>query len=110
MKIGQYRQRITIQKSQMVQDETGNQKLTWQDYCTCWAYANHLSGKEYWEAAQVNKQSQIYFLVRYCKKLEGLDTTKYRVFFQGQIFNITMVDNIQYRNKTLKLVTELVKR
>nr|DAU47440.1 MAG TPA: Putative head tail adaptor [Caudoviricetes sp.] len=52
MKIGQWRQRIVIQQNRMVSDKDGNQRNEWADYYSCWAYANHLSGKEYWEAAR----------------------------------------------------------
>ena len=56
MRIGQWRQRIVIQQNRMRKDKDGNQRNEWEDYFTCWAYANNLSGKEYWEAAQVNRE------------------------------------------------------
>lgn len=110
MRIGQWRQRIVIQQNRMKKDKDGNQRNEWEDYFTCWAYANNLSGKEYWEAAQVNQEESLFFLVRYCKELKDLDSTKYRILFRGDIYNITLVDFIQFQNKVIKLRAERVKR
>ena len=57
------RERITMQKSKAVTDKDGNHVLVWEDYYSCAAYANNLSGKEYWAAAQVNAQTDLYFLI-----------------------------------------------
>ena len=110
MRIGQWRQRIVIQKNRMRKDKDGNQRNEWEDYFTCWAYANNLSGKEYWEAAQVNQEESLFFLVRYCKELKDLDSTKYRILFRGDTYNITLVDFMQFQNKVIKLRAERVKR
>lgn len=110
MRIGQWRQRIVIQQNRMIKDGDGNQKNEWEDYFSCWAYANNLSGKEYWEASQVNQEATLFFLVRYCSELKRLDSTKYRILFLNEIYNITFVDFMQYRNKTIKLRAEKVKR
>ena len=71
---------------------------------------NSLSGKEYWEAAQVNAQRDIYFIIRYCSEVAGMDTEHYRVLFRGQVYNITFIDNVRYQNRMLKLRASLVKR
>ncbi len=55
-RIGEWKERITIQRSTAGTDKAGNHVLSWEDFYTCWAYVNNLSGKEYWEAAQVNAQ------------------------------------------------------
>lgn len=110
MRIGQWRQRIVIQKNRMRKDKDGNQRNEWEDYFTCWAYANNLSGKEYWEAAQMNQEESLFFLVRYCMELKDLDSTKYRILFRGDIYSITLVDFMQFQNKVIKLRAERVKR
>ena len=51
------RDRITIQKSSVKTDKIGNHAAVWEDVYSCAAYANNLSGKEYWAAAQVNAQT-----------------------------------------------------
>lgn len=108
--LGEWKERITIQKSSLGNDKAGNHVLSWEDYFSCSAYVNNLSGKEYWEAAQVSAQKDIYFIIRYCSEVSGLDTEHYRILFRGQIYDITFIDNVRYQNKTLKLRASLAKR
>ena len=51
------RERIMIQKSSTKKDGTGNHTLVWSDHYKCYSYVNNLSGKEYWEAKQVNAET-----------------------------------------------------
>lgn len=104
------REKITIQKNTPSVDKYGNHKLTWEDYYKCSAYVNNLSGKEYWAAAEVNAQDEIVFLIRYCSKASALDTEHYRIVFKGSIYNISFVDHVQYKNRTVKLRAKLEKR
>lgn len=108
--IGEWKERITIQRSTAGTDKAGNHVLSWEDFYTCWAYVNNLSGKEYWEAAQVNAQRDIFFLIRYCSEVAGMDTEHYRVKFREQLYNITFLDNVKYQNQTLKLRASLAER
>lgn len=108
--LGEWKERITIQKSTLGNDRAGNHVLSWEDYYTCSAYVNNLSGKEYWEAAQVNAQKDIYFIIRYCSEVSVMDTEHYRILFRGQVYNITFLDNVKYQNKTLKIRASLAKR
>lgn len=108
--LGEWKERITIQKSSFSADMAGNHLLVWEDYYTCAAFINNLSGKEYWEAAQVNAQNEVYMLIRYCSETAGLDTEHYRILFRGQIYNILFLDNVKYQNKIWKLRASLEKR
>ena len=110
MALGEWKERITIQKSILGNDSAGNHVLSWENYYTCSAYVNNLSGKEYWEAAQVNAQKDIYFIIRHCSELAGMDTEHYRILFRGQVYNITFLDNVKYQNRTLKIRASLAKR
>lgn len=68
MALGEWKDRIIIQKSMAGNDKAGNHVLDWQDYYTCHAYVNNLSGKEYWEAAQLNAKKRVVFLIRIAAK------------------------------------------
>ncbi len=104
------RERITFQRSEAGTDKDGNHVLNWADYYSCAAYVNNLSGKEYWEAAQVNAQTEINFVIRYCSEVSVMDTEHYRILFGGRIYNISFIDNVQYKNKTMKIRVAMVKR
>ena len=110
MALGEWKDRIIIQKSVAGNDKAGNHILSWVDYYTCHAYVNNLSGKEYWEAAQLNAEKEVFFLIRYCSEVKEIDTEHFRILFRGQVYNITFIDNVKYQNKTIKLRAALEKR
>ena len=100
---GIMRERITIQKNISSKDSRGNPVDGWQDHYSCHAYVNELSGSEFYEARQVFLENTVRFTVRYTPKLKDLDTTSYRLLFRGRIYDITFVDNPQFRNEILKI-------
>lgn len=106
MQIGSMRERILIQKRTVRTDAIGNRSSIWEDYAKRWAYANHISGREYWEAAQVQAEDNIYFLIRCDSSTKRMDTVNYRIVFRGETYNIRAIDNILYRDKTLKITVE----
>ena len=108
--LGEWKERITVQKSSLGNDKAGNHVLAWEDYFSCSAFVNSLSGKEYWEAAQINAQKDMYFIIRYCSEVADMDTEHYRILFRGQVYNISFIDNVRYQNRTLKLRASLAKR
>ena len=62
------------------------------------------------EAKQFNAETELDFIIRYCSEVSGLDTEHYRIVFRGKIYNITFIDNVQYKNKSVKIRAALVKR
>ena len=46
---------------------------------------------------------QVHELIDMCKKLEGLDSKKYRISFGGHFYNINCVDDVQFGHRKLKL-------
>lgn len=103
MDSGAYRNRITLQKYFGGKDEIGNPDGSWEDWKEAYAYVNGLSGSEYWEAAAVQQESTVEFVFRWHDFFEVMDTKRYRLMFRGKIYNIKMIDNIQFRNKTVKI-------
>ena len=104
------RERITIQKSRTKTDKAGNHTVVWENHYQCFSYVNSLSGKEYWAAKQLNAQSELDFIIRYCSEVAALDSEHYRIRFRGDLYNITFVDNVQYKNKSVRIRAERIKR
>lgn len=108
------RSRITIQKNTVSVDSIGNRTAGWTDYYSCYAYANmsdNLSAtSEKQEAGQYVVSDSYVFKVRYCSCLAGLTSDGYRVMFNGDIYNITKVDDFQFRHETLKITAARVQR
>lgn len=114
VKIGEMRHRITIQKYNIYQNKNGFDIENWDDYKTVWASMNNLWGKEFYAAKSTNSENTIEFIVRYSKDLKNINTKEYRIKTikdknatkekdKYRYFDITFIDNIQYKNKWLKI-------
>ena len=102
--------KIMIQKNETVVDAIGNHKNIWTDYHTCFATVSGEGGSEKNVAGLIVDDSDISFTVRYCRALADLDITKHRILFEGSLYNIVYVDNVNYKKKCLKLKCEKVRR
>ena len=102
--------RITFQKNEAVTDGIGNHKNQWTDYYSCHATVSGESGSEKNVAANTLYDSDLAFTVRYCKALKDADSTKFRVVFDGEHYNITFIDHMNYKNKCLKFRCRKVRR
>ena len=103
MNAGEYRELVVIEKSGYAEDDIGNQIPSWTEYYRGYAYMNNLSGSEYWEAAQTQSQNTIMFVFRYHSLLGAMNTKEYRLVHRGKAYNITSIDNVQYKNETVKI-------
>ena len=104
MSIGSMRERIVIQRKTITTDDIGQKIDVWEDFLACRAYANGLSGKEYFEAMRVNAENTVVFTIRYNPKFTAnLDPINYRILWNGKEYNLDNVDNVQYRNMYIKL-------
>ena len=103
MNAGAYREPVTIEKSGYTEDEIGNQVPDWAEYYRGYAYMNNLSGTEYWEAAQTQAENTVMFFLRYHPLLSAMNTREYRLLHRGKAYNITSIDNVQYKNETVKI-------
>lgn len=103
MNAGAYRHRIEIRKSSYTEDDIGNQKKVWKEYFKGYAYMNNLSGSEYWEAAQTQSQNTVMFIMRYHPLLAVMNTKEYYLVYNGAEYDITSIDNVQYKNETVKI-------
>lgn len=99
MNPGDLRHRVTLQKYVETTDEDGFITQTWQNIATVWASVENLYGREYWEAAAIQKENTVKFTIRY---RADIDQTM-RIVFGGKIYNIVSVDNIKYRNKLIEI-------
>lgn len=105
--------RITFQKNAVAVDGIGNHKNTWTDYYSCHATAGGEAGKQTSEAdvaATVVDESDISFTVRYCKKVSVIDSTRYRVVFGGELYNILAIDHMNYKKKCIKFKCRKARR
>ena len=99
MSIGELRHRMTFQKPVISTNENGFEIETFENYKTVWSKVSNLSGREYFEAAAVQKEKTVKFLIR-----AGVDIDEtLRILFNDKIYNIIFIDNINYKNKYIEI-------
>lgn len=100
--IARFNERITVQKSTVVVDKYHNHMNAWEDYFSCYAYANTYAKDEETEVLTHDERTVI-FEVRYCSELAGITSTNYRVVFKGDAYNITNIDMMNYQKKCIRI-------
>ena len=101
--------RITFQKQDVVVDEIGNRSNEWTDYYSCFATISNSSGKTDTEsegAGTTLDELDIGFTVRFCKKTMAVDTTGFRILWNGGVYNIQKVDHLSLKKHALKFRCE----
>ena len=104
MNVSLLKVRITFQESTVIVDNIGNTKNAWTDAYTCHATVSGESGKEEYAAASTEDHSTIAFTVRYCNYIAGVSSTTHRIIFNGEVYNITGVDHLNYKRKAFKFL------
>ena len=98
--IGKLRHRIILKKPVAIKDPIGQDLEIWQDIASVWANIEPLSGKEYFNAQQVNSEITTKITIRYIKNLNS----HWVVHLGHRVFNILSVINLEERNRYLQLL------
>ena len=99
MNPGELNKRITFQRLTTTTNENGFEVEKWEDFKTVWAGVTNLHGREYFEAAAVQKENTVKFIVRYIKDLD----TSMKILFKGKSYSIIQIDNIRYENRFIEI-------
>nr|DAK80607.1 MAG TPA: Putative head tail adaptor [Caudoviricetes sp.] len=110
MDIGLLSTFIFITKNEVIVDAIGNHKNAWIPYYHCHATVSSEAGKENTDAGLVIDNSKIDFTIRWCKKAAAIDSTHYRVEFNGELYDIKTVDHMNFKRKCIKLSCEKVRQ
>ena len=105
--------RITFQKQDVVVDEIGNRSNEWTDYYSCFATISNSSGKTDTEsegAGTTLDELDIGFSVRFCQKAFAVNSTGYRIIWNGAVYNIVKVDYLNMKKRGLKFRCRKVER
>ncbi|MEQ2775503.1 phage head closure protein [[Clostridium] innocuum] len=98
--------KITFQKNEVMVDKIGNHKNVWTDFYKCFATASGEGGSEKAVAGLIVDDTDISFTVRYCNKLSDIDSTKCRILFDGDVYNIVSIDHMNFKKKAFKFKCE----
>ncbi len=102
MRIGELRKQIIIQSENPTTDSAGGYVLAWTDVATVWAEIKPLSGNEVFTAQHLEGHITHHVLMRYRSDV----TTDMRLSYNGRLFNIRAVLNMEERNQWTELLVE----
>lgn len=97
--------RVLFQTSTVETDDIGNHTAAWRDYYSCHATVSgeaHKDTSEKEEAGLTVDKAEISFTVRYCRETAAVTSTRYRVLFNGEIYEILNIDHMNFKRKSLK--------
>lgn len=101
--------RVTFQKNEVIVDEIGNHRNVWNDVYSCYATVNGEGGSEKFSAGVLVEDSDISFTTRYCNILSNMETTKNRIIFDNEVYNIVSIDHMNFKKKSLKFKCKKVR-
>ena len=110
MKVALLNEKILIQKAVVTTDAIGNRKNTWEDYFSCYATISGESGSEANATGMTLEDVDITFTVRWCKSVSLVHSARYRIIFHDEIYNICVVDHMNYKKKSIKMKCQKVRR
>lgn len=96
------RQRIIVEQAVETADGAGGVQVVWEEFTTMWAEILPAKSREELFAGQLAKSATHKITVRHNPEI----TTKMRVNFDGRLFNIISILNVQERGEMLEILAE----
>ena len=84
--------------------EHGISKERWETAFICWCGAEPLSGREFWEAAAINRENEVRFTIRYRKDVSA----EMRIRLDSTVYDITSILDKNNRHEALKILARTV--
>ena len=76
----------------------------WETAFSCWCGVEPLSGREFWEAAAVNRENEVRFTIRYRKDV----SPEMRIRLDGTVYDITSILDKNNRHEALEILARTV--
>ena len=84
--------------------EHGISKERWETAVICWCGAEPLSGREFWEAAAINRENEVRFTIRYRKDVSA----EMRIRLDSTVYDITSILDKNNRHEALEILARTV--
>ena len=84
--------------------EHGISRERWETAITCWCCVEPLSGREFWEAAAINRENEVRFTIRYRKDVSA----EMRIRLDGTVYDITSILDKSNRHEALEILARTV--
>lgn len=96
---GRLNKKISIKKEVSISDGGGGQKTDYELIANTWASINTLSGREFWQAQQMQAEVSHKVTIRYRKEIERTQV----VFYGERKFDIQYIFNPEEANLKLEM-------
>lgn len=96
---GELRHRVAF-LHRAVRVNSGVVSEMWEPAFVCWASVEPIAGREYWQAAAVNRENEVRFTVRFRRDVDE----RMRVQFNSAQYRITSIVNPNARNVKLEIL------
>lgn len=102
---GEMCKKITLLKRHTYIDESGSPQYAWHPFCDVMSIIEPVSGREYWMAAQSNREATVRFVIRYRDDIQDTMRILYRAKDRLKVYEMTSVPiNVKEENKYLQLM------
>lgn len=102
MDIGALNVRVTFQQNAVVTDKYGNHKNEWTDYYSCFATISGENGQEQAVVGETVENTDMNVTVRYCAETAAITSTKFRIVFEDELYDILGIDHLSYKKHAIK--------
>ena len=82
----------------------GIRQERWETAFSCWCGVEPLSGREFWEAAAINRENEVRFTIRYRRDV----SPEMRMRLDGVVYNITSITDRNNRHEALEILARTV--
>lgn len=103
MNPGKMHQRIVIQARTATEDTQWDDTITWADYLTRWADVNPVTARERMRNQGPSSEATYKITMRY----ESALTDQHRITWNGKIFDIVGIINVDERDTTLEVLVKV---
>lgn len=99
MTIGKLKHRILFQENVVEVGANGFEENCWTNIKEVWGSVSNLQGKEYYQAASVQKENTVKFLIRYTPGI----SQEMRIKFNDCFYDIISINNLNYVNRYIEI-------
>ena len=105
MDIARLNVRVDLQRRKNASDAVGNRRSEWETVRSCFATVSSEGGRQEAQGGVAAADAtEIAFTVRWCRAVEDVDNTGWRVLFGGRAWDVTGVDHMGFRRECVKLL------
>ena len=76
----------------------------WETVFSCWCAVQPLSGREFWEAAAINRENEVRFTIRFRRDV----SPDMRIRLDGTVYDITSILDKNNRHEALEILARTV--